>query len=99
MVSVGVGNALYCMALDESSPARSGSGPGGDVVAVGCRQCDIQRWDVESRQLLSSYLGHSKEVKWKTISTSFRSHKSILHGRNFVCILSVVVCQYGFVCM
>ena len=56
-VWAGVGNALYCMALDDAS------GGGGDrVVAVGCRQCDVQCWNVETQQARASFLGHSKEV-------------------------------------
>jgi hypothetical protein len=48
------------MALDRNCPSIAPSSVA--EVAVGCRQCDVQRWDMQTRALLKSYLGHSKEV-------------------------------------
>lgn len=52
IINSGQGNALYCISVapDELS------------FTVGCRQKQIQRWDIESGSLMRSLHGHAREV-------------------------------------
>lgn len=52
ILHAGLGNALYCIGISSN----------GRTVNVGCRQCQIQQWDIESGTSTNSLLGHSKEV-------------------------------------
>ena len=70
----GVGNALYCLATPKGgadvaswADRRSGSGATAPtaqehLVAVGCRQRQVQLWDLAAEQRVLSCEGHLKEV-------------------------------------
>ncbi len=61
VLNAGQGNALYCIAPSPDSTS----------IVVGCRQKQIQRWDMDSGALLRSHYGHAKEVHALDISENF----------------------------
>jgi len=61
ILSSGHGNALYCLSCQPSSP-YSPSPEASTLIALGCRQCEVQYWSLDTGTLLRSFLGHNKEV-------------------------------------
>lgn len=51
-MNAGVGNALYCISIS----------PSGGIINVGCRNREIQQWDLERSACVGTLLGHAKEV-------------------------------------
>lgn len=75
------------MALEESESPN--------VVAVGCRQCDVQCWDVDTLQLMSSYLGHSKDVSGSFSAAIQCNLQPVSHSCHFP-HLGVLCCSLGY---
>eukprot|EP00602_Paraphysomonas_sp_CaronLab_P008849 CAMPEP_0185018994 /NCGR_PEP_ID=MMETSP1103-20130426/1630_1 /TAXON_ID=36769 /ORGANISM="Paraphysomonas bandaiensis, Strain Caron Lab Isolate" /LENGTH=568 /DNA_ID=CAMNT_0027549057 /DNA_START=204 /DNA_END=1910 /DNA_ORIENTATION=+ len=69
ILSSGHGNALYCLSCQPSSP-YSPSPEASTLIALGCRQCEVQYWSLDTGTLLRSFLGHNKEVNSVVLSQS-----------------------------
>lgn len=66
IIYIGARNALYCMSVLFESPNSNQNA----IFAVGCRQCEVQEWSLQTNQRIFNYLGHSKEVHSVVLSHS-----------------------------